>query len=99
MDRSLNPVSRLEGTLRVPSDKSLTHRAVLFSALAKGKSIIRNPLEAEDCLSTLRCVSDLGLKVEKDPGVWTIEGKGLWGFKAPSKPLDCGNSGTTMRLL
>src|SRR5262249_19678834 len=51
------------------------------------------------CLSTLRCVADLGLHVEKNGDEWAVEGKGLWGFQAPSKILDCGNSGTTMRLL
>jgi 3-phosphoshikimate 1-carboxyvinyltransferase len=99
MDIKLNPVSRFRGTLRVPSDKSLTHRAVLFSALAKGHSTVRDPLSAEDCLSTLRCVEYLGCKVEKKRDLWTIEGKGLWGFSKPALALDCGNSGTSMRLL
>ncbi len=99
MDVALNSVSRFEGQIQVPSDKSLTHRAVLFSSLAKGKSVIRHPLSAEDCLSTLGCAETLGLKVAKKENEWTVEGKGLWGFSAPTKPLDCGNSGTTMRLL
>lgn len=99
MDVTLNSVSRFDGTLRVPSDKSITHRAILLAALAKGRSVIRQPLIAEDCLSTLRCVAALGLRVEKKRDEWIVEGKGLWGIKAPTQPLDCGNSGTTIRLL
>lgn len=99
MNKTISPVKKLKGTIRVPPDKSLTHRAILFSALAKGVSTIKNPLTAEDCLSTAKCIEDLGCKVEKKKDLWKVHGVGLWGFSAPDKPLDCGNSGTTMRLL
>ncbi len=99
MNTTLKPCTRLSGTLRVPPDKSITHRSVLLSALASGVSTIKNPLEAEDCLSTASCIEALGCRVEKSKGLWKVHGKGLWGFKKPAAPLNCGNSGTTMRLL
>lgn len=99
MLKIIHPAKKFSGLLRVPSDKSLTHRAVLFASLAEGVSTIRNPLEAEDCISTAKCIEALGCKVDRDHHIWTVHGVGLWGFKAPSQPLDCGNSGTTMRLL
>ncbi len=88
----------LRGELQVPSDKSLTHRALMFGAVATGESIVRSPLRGEDCMSTLRCLNQLGLRHE-----W-IESETLrliptaeW--TQPKSDLDCGNSGTTMRLL
>ncbi len=99
MVKVVNPTRRFSGTIQVPADKSITHRAVLLSSLGQGLSTIFNPLVAEDCLSSLRCVEALGCHVEEKPGVWRIEGRGLWGFKPQHRPLDCGNSGTTMRLL
>lgn len=99
MIQKIRPTKFFSGTVRVPSDKSLTHRSIIFSALAKGVSTIKNPLLAEDCFSTARCVEDLGCRIEKKKGLWKVHGVGLWGFKAPAKPLNCGNSGTTMRLL
>jgi len=99
METKLTKTKKFSGRLAVPPDKSLTHRAVLLSSLAKGLSIIENPLPAEDCLSTLHCVQQLGCEIEKGKNVWKIKGRGLWGFKSPSRPLDCGNSGTTMRLI
>jgi 3-phosphoshikimate 1-carboxyvinyltransferase len=95
----VKPTKKFSGSTRVPPDKSITHRAVMLSALAKGESIILNPLEAEDCLSTLACVQALGVEVKKHPGKWIVHGRGLWGFKIPKGPLNCGNSGTTMRLI
>jgi 3-phosphoshikimate 1-carboxyvinyltransferase len=99
MKTSIKPASLFAGRVRVPSDKSITHRAVLLSALADGTSTIYDPLEAEDCLSTASVMESLGARVEKKPGVWKVTGKGLWSFSAPKKTLDCGNSGTTMRLV
>ncbi len=99
MEIKLSKAQRFQGRVRVPSDKSLTHRAVLFSSLAKGVSTIENPLAAADCLSTLSCVEQLGCGVEKKGNIWKVQGPGLWGYKKPSGHLDCGNSGTTMRLL
>ena len=99
MRKIIRPTSRFSGTVRVPPDKSLTHRAILFSALAEGTSTIDNPLQAEDCLSTAACIEALGVRIEMKKDRWTVHGVGLWGFKAPKRALDCGNSGTTMRLL
>lgn len=99
MNKVISPVKKFSGVLDVPKDKSLTHRAAIFAALSKGVSTVKNPLEAEDCLSTLSCVEALGCSVKRVPNLWTIEGKGLWGLKEPKAPLNCGNSGTTMRLL
>jgi 3-phosphoshikimate 1-carboxyvinyltransferase len=95
----LKTCSRLAGKIRVPPDKSITHRAVLLSSLANGTSTIKNPLTAEDCLSTAACVDALGCKVEKKDGLWRVTGKGLWGYHKPASALNCGNSGTTMRLM
>jgi len=96
---SLSPLSSLKGQIRVPPDKSLTHRAVFLSALADGISVIKNPLTGEDCLSTLRCMEALGTSVEKKEGEWIVKGRGLHGIRNPGASLDCGNSGTTMRLI
>lgn len=98
-EQVITPAKSLSGEVAIPPDKSITHRAVLLSALAKGISTIHNPLEAEDCLSTLSCVEALGCKVERKKKTWIVHGRDLHGFKAPKKPLNCGNSGTTMRLL
>lgn len=102
MNEKISPALRFSGTLEVSPDKSITHRAVIFSALAEGLSTVVNPLEAEDCLSSLSCVEALGCRVEKSTGMWRIHGFDVGKFPAPdSEPLvlDCGNSGTTMRLL
>lgn len=96
----IRPASRLQGTQRVPGDKSLSHRALLFAALAEGTSRLSGWLPAADCEATLRCVRALGIPVERlGPGDLCVHGRGLRGLSAPIAPLDCGGSGTTMRLL
>lgn len=97
--RTVRRTLTLRGEIPVPSDKSITHRAVLFSALAKGRSVVRRPLDAADCRSTLACVNALGCDVSADGDEWTISGPGLKALTPPAAALDCGNSGTTMRLL
>lgn len=88
----------LRGSLRAPSDKSLTHRAYLFGGIARGVSQVQTPLTGEDCESTLACLRALGVGVEKQAGGSVrIEPPPEW--KQPARDLDCGNSGTTMRLL
>ena len=99
IDRVVRRASRLSGRVRVPPDKSLTHRSIFFSALAEGTSTIHRPLQADDCLSTARCMEALGARIEKAGDAWTVRGVGTRGLRAPEKPLDCGNSGTTMRLI
>jgi len=87
------------GSLRVPGDKSISHRYAMLAAMAKGRSRFDNFAPGADCASTLRCVEDLGCTVERGPdGSVSIEGLGPE-LSAPSRALDCGNSGSTMRML
>lgn len=92
--------SRLKGAARVPGDKSITHRAVMLAALAEGTSEIRYPGVGEDNLSTLAAVRSLGVNATHDDAThFTVVGRGLRGLSKPDGPIDCGNSGTTARLL
>ncbi len=87
----------LRGELRLPSDKSLTHRALMLAAAARSSSEVHNPLRGADCLSTLGCLVAMGLRYRDEGSTWTLLPVNEW--MAPQHPLDCGNSGTTMRLL
>ena len=89
----------LRGTMSVPGDKSITHRALILGALAQGHTRITGYSEGQDCLNTLRAVRELGIDVQKIPEGLEMTGKGLWGLQEPSNILDCGNSGTGLRLL
>jgi len=90
----------LRGRIRVPGDKSISHRALLLGALADGTSRISGFLPSGDCLATLACLQALGVDVEThDSTTLTVHGRGLHGLRAPSAPLNCVRSGTTMRLL
>lgn len=96
--------SPLRGTITVPADKSISHRAVLFASLAEGTSFIRNWLPAGDTLSTLGIMRAMGVQIEvdeKSPQAWDlrIEGRGFHGLQPPTTPLDCRNAGTCIRLL
>jgi 3-phosphoshikimate 1-carboxyvinyltransferase len=95
------PASAVRGTLRVPGDKSISHRYALLAALASGRSIIGNYAPGADCASTLACLAALGVAIRPTGGrsAVTIDGRGLRGLVAPAAPLDCGNSGSTMRML
>jgi 3-phosphoshikimate 1-carboxyvinyltransferase len=84
--------------VRPPGDKSITHRAYILGLLAEGETVVHHPNMGEDCGATLRCVQALGAQVEVGPGVVRIAGTG-GRLRAPDRPLDCGNSGTTLRLL
>lgn len=99
MIQKIQPVTRLTGTLTPPPDKSISHRSALFAAISSEKSTIENYSEAADPQSTLECLRQLGVPVHKQKDRVEIEGVGRTGLKNPSAPLDCGNSGTTMRLL
>ncbi len=91
---------RLSGRLRVPGDKSISHRAVMLGALAGGTTRIEGFLEGEDTLATLRAFSDMGVRVEGPAeGRVVLHGVGMHGLRPPAAPLDLGNSGTSMRLL
>ena len=87
------------GTLRVPGDKSISHRALMLGSLALGKSVVTGLLESEDCLNTMRAFECMGIHCQKIGSDYEIEGKGLYGLRDPSATIDCGNSGTTIRLL
>lgn len=97
MDVRVSKISSLKGELTIPADKSISHRAVMFSSLARGTSIIKNFSLGADCLSTKGLFQSLGVEIEfLDKNVLKVVSKGE--LKAPLQPLDCGNSGTTMRL-
>jgi 3-phosphoshikimate 1-carboxyvinyltransferase len=92
----------VRGRLRVPGDKSISHRYAVLAALANGHSTIHQYSAGADCRSTLACLAALGIAVQGDPGSGepvVIHGRGLGGLTAPTRALDCGNSGTTMRLM
>ena len=89
----------LKGMVKPPADKSISHRALLFSSLAIGKSEISNLLNSEDVLNMLKALKLLGIKITKKNNVYYVIGSGLTGFKIPNKHLDCGNSGTLARIL
>jgi 3-phosphoshikimate 1-carboxyvinyltransferase len=96
----VRPVDRFRGTADVPGDKSISHRALLLGALAEGVTEIHGCLEAEDCLRTLAAVEALGAEAtRKGPGHYRIAGAGRHGLQEPGDVIDCGNSGTTARLL
>ena len=91
--------SGLKGELKVPSDKSISHRAIIFSSIAKGKCKISNFLFSEDCMSTLEAFHALGAEINREGNTLTVNGKGLKGLNPPSGELYLGNSGTTMRII
>ena len=95
----ISPADGVAGSIIVPGDKSISHRAVMFGALAEGRTHVTGFLEGEDCLSTMRAVAHLGVKVERPaPGEVVVDGVGLRGLRAPGVTLDMGNAGTAMRL-
>ena len=96
----LSPVNGLYGRVDLPSDKSIAHRTMLLAALGDGTSRIVGYPKSADPQSTLACIRQLGIRVdEESDGTLVVHGRGMHGFSTPSEPLDCGNSGTTMRLL
>ncbi len=95
----VEPTPGIAGRLRVPGDKSISHRAVMLGAIASGTTCVTGFLEGEDCLATLRAVTSLGARVQRPAaGEVRVEGVGLAGLSAPSTVLDMGNAGTAMRL-
>ncbi len=99
MVQEFEKINRVEGELELPGDKSISHRALIFSAMAKGESRIFNLSSSEDVRSTKECFEDLGVEFNGDSKELIINGKGLENFSTPVKPLYAGNSGTTARLL
>ena len=96
---TISPLSNLRGDFKLPGDKSISHRSAMFAALGTGTSRIRNYSSARDCQSTLDCLEALGVAIKRDAEIITIAGVGLDGLQAPTRLLDVGNSGTTIRLL
>ena len=92
-------VNHLNGSLRVPGDKSISHRSIIFGSLAEGETKVYDILRGEDVLSTMQVFRDLGVEIEDKDGVVTIQGVGMDGLKAPQNALDMGNSGTSIRLI
>ncbi|MCF6137571.1 3-phosphoshikimate 1-carboxyvinyltransferase [Pseudalkalibacillus berkeleyi] len=91
--------SGLNGTIKVPGDKSITHRSVMFGGLAEGETTVVDFLDSEDCRSTMSCMEQLGVQINEQEGQLTIKGVGASGLTEPVNVLDVGNSGTTARLL
>ncbi len=89
----------LKGTITLPGDKSITHRAIILGSLSRGKTEIHGFLKGDDCLSTLRCCSALGIEMEEKGENLLVHGRGLYGLHAATLPLDAGNSATTTRLI
>lgn len=92
-------VSSLKGTIQIPGDKSISHRAVMFGAIAKGKTTVTGFLPGEDCLSTISCFQKMGVKITQMGDFVEIESRGIDGLQEPKDILDVGNSGTTTRLI
>ena len=92
-------IRHLHGSIRVPGDKSISHRSIIFGSLAEGETKVYDILRGEDVLSTMQVFRDLGVEIEDKYGVVTIQGVGMDGLKAPQNALDMGNSGTSIRLI
>lgn len=95
----INQVSKLSGTITVPADKSITHRSIMLSSIAEGKSYVNNYLQSDDCLMTMNAFKQMGVNIEKKDSSLIIDGVGINGLKNPVKEIYAGNSGTTTRLL
>jgi 3-phosphoshikimate 1-carboxyvinyltransferase len=91
--------SPLRGELSIPGDKSISHRSIMFGSLAKGTTEVTNFLQGADCLSTIACFKKMGIGIENNGDSVIVQGNGLFGLKKPETILDCGNSGTTTRLI
>ena len=99
MEHQFNKINKVEGSLSLPGDKSISHRSVIFSSLAKGESVIHNLGNGEDVKSTISCFSSMGVSFENHNDTLTVKGLGLKNLKKPPAPLNAGNSGTTARLI
>src|SRR5688500_6123795 len=93
------PARRLRGTFRMPGDKSISHRLAILAALAGGTSRFDHFSGSGDCQSTLRCLEDLGVRVERSGAAVSVTGSGPGGLRGPACTLDAGNSGSTLRML
>ena len=99
MDWAIKPAKILKGEIKVPSDKSISHRAIMFGVISGGKFVVNNFLRGEDCLCTLNAFSALGADIKEEGDMILINGKGLRGLEVSSSPIYLGNSGTSMRIM
>ncbi len=99
MGMVIEPRSSFKGELRLPGDKSISHRAIMIGAIASGMTRIKNLLDCDDCDFTVRALKDMGIAISKRGGIALVRGKGPGGLNAPGHPISLGNSGTSMRLL
>lgn len=99
VNQTIHLVKSIHGTISVPGDKSVSHRALMLGAIAEGDTTISNLSPSADVGSTRNCLDQLGITITENEGVIKVHGNGLYGLSAPSTDLDCGNSGTTMRLI
>lgn len=97
--KHINKTNTLKGTITIPGDKSISHRAIMLGAISEGRTEITNFLQGADCLSTISCFQSMGISIENKKDIITIYGNGMHGLKPPKSTLNAGNSGTTMRLL
>src|SRR5437763_16418075 len=97
--KKIKPAKCLAGSIRLPGDKSISHRYAMLAAIAEGPSEVHYFSSSADCRSTLACLEKLGAKIERKDQTLTIQGGGLRGLRQPSGRLDAGNSGSTMRML
>ena len=93
------PASRIEATASVPGDKAISHRLAILGAIAEGSTVIQNFAESADCASTLECLRRLNVPIRRDRSTVSIDGRGLHGLQKPSRQLDAGNSGSTVRFM
>ena len=96
---AITKANSLKGEIKVPGDKSISHRGVMFGAISEGTTELTGFLDGADCRSTIGCFRAMGIDISQDADHVIIHGKGLHGLKAPSQVLDVGNSGTTTRLI
>ncbi len=99
MQKSFNKIKKVSGELSLSGDKSISHRAIIFSAMASGKSSIKNVSQGEDVKSTIKIVQQLGTEINHKNDLLSINGCGFIKFTNPKHNLDCGNSGTSARLI
>src|SRR5215207_1810682 len=95
----IRPAKYLRGEVSLPGDKSISHRAAMIAAIAEGETRVDNFATSADCASTLSCLRQLGVEIRQEGTTVWVKGVGLKGLRSPADTLDCGNSGTTMRLL
>ncbi len=98
-NRRVRPTDKFSGMPMVPGDKSMSHRALIFGALAEGLTVIEGLLESADIQSTAQCLEQMGIQIIKKNNQIEVQGQGIQGLRSPAGTLDCGNSGTTLRLL